>query len=119
MLLTRNELEDLIAMLRSLQGNADLSELETNELMSFLEPLPDKVPMDPALKFKECKNTKQSTPNPGSSKEDNSPLAAMIAKRQVLSNRYECYWYYYLRNFKVSRRFWIFLSTYTKKSLMT
>ena len=83
-LLTRSEMEDLISMLRSLQGHADLSELETNELMALLEPLPDKVPMDPALKSKENK-IKQSTPIAG--KDDNSPLATMIAKRQVLSNR--------------------------------
>ena len=84
MLLTRSEMEDLISMLRSLQGHTDLSELETNELMALLEPLPDKVPMDPALKSKENK-IKQSTPIAG--KDDNSPLATMIAKRQVLSNR--------------------------------
>lgn len=83
-LLTRSEMEDLISMLRSLQGHTDLSELETNELMALLEPLPDKVPMDPALKSKENK-IKQSTPIAG--KDDNSPLATMIAKRQVLSNR--------------------------------
>ena len=84
-LLTHNEMEDLIGMLRSLQGHADLSELETNELMSLLEPLPDKVPMNPAMKAKDPK-PRQSTPNSGN-KDDNSPMASVIAKKQVLSSR--------------------------------
>ena len=86
-LLTHNEMEDLIGMLRSLQGNADLSEMETNELMSLLEPLPDKVPTNPAMKAKDSK-PRQSTPNStGSKTDDNSPMASVIAKKQVLSSR--------------------------------
>ena len=87
-LLTLDELNDIIALLRSVQSHSDLSEIETSELSTLLDPLPQKPPKSMMNKVKDLTSPKNlhSTPNDGKDA-DNSTLAAMMAKRQVLSNR--------------------------------
>ncbi len=84
-LVTMEELGDLIAMLRSVQGNADLCEADATELSTLLDPLPSKLPKSTQSN---ALNNFHSTPN--SMKDaatENSTLANMIAKRQVLSSK--------------------------------
>ena len=83
-LLTMTELEDMISMLRSVQGHHDVSELEGNELLALLDPLPEKMPKPRT----EDLNVRKPTVSSTSSKDvENSTIASMIAKRQVLSNK--------------------------------
>jgi hypothetical protein len=86
-LLTRDELENLITVLRALQGHQDLSEVDASELATLLDPLPDKLPINvnlsQAVKHKQSTQTHNSK-GPG---DETSAIASMIAKRQLLSNR--------------------------------
>ena len=86
-LLTLEELGDLIALLRSVQGHTDLSEFDASELSTLLDPVPQKLPKSMQAKQKDAlAKTMHSTPNNGKDGET-SAIGAMIAKRQVLSNR--------------------------------
>lgn len=86
-LVTVDELADLIHMLRSVQGHAELSEVDASELITLLDPLPPKMPAFMVNKGKDQKNI-HSTPNEAKDGNgENSAIAAMIAKRQVLSNK--------------------------------
>ena len=87
-LLTLEELGEMISLLRSVQGHADLSEVDASELSTLLDPMPQKLPKSLQAKQKEAQaKTMHSTPNNGKENSDNSAIGAMIAKRQVLSNR--------------------------------
>ena len=89
-LLTSEEMEQLIEFLRSLQGHSDFSEVDAVELTTLLDPLPDKLPAN-ANKHLTATN-KQSTTiqRAASSSEDSgasSALSSMMAKKQMLSNK--------------------------------
>ena len=83
-LMTMGDLEDMINMLRAVQGHTDLSELEGNELSALLDPLPEKMP-----KRRNVDDLPPRKPIASSSSKDaeSSAIASMIAKRQVLSNK--------------------------------
>lgn len=83
-LLTMEELTELIQMLRSVQVHTDLSEVDASELTTLLDPLPSTPHKSMKKQAKDSKNV-HSTPN--NVKDEGSALAAMIAKRQVLSNK--------------------------------
>ena len=86
-LLTFEEMSDLISMLRMVQSNGELSENESSELATLLDPVPQKPPKTALSRVnRDSSKTLHSTPNDGKDPE-NSALAAMIAKRQVLSSR--------------------------------
>ncbi len=94
-LLTREELDQLISFLRSLQGHADLSAVDLVELASLLEPLPDKLPAQHANSNRSS-NFKHSTPLAGNNSKScsdesgaaaTSAISTMMAKKHMLSSK--------------------------------
>lgn len=93
LLMTMTELEEVIQMLRSVQHHVDISEIEGNELNAILDPLPENLPKprrlpssaESELPFRKLNSSASSSKDGGGG--ENSALAAMIAKRQVLSNK--------------------------------
>ena len=90
LLMTMTELEEVIQMLRSVQHHVDISEIEGNELNAILDPLPENLPKPRrSAAESELQSFRKLNSSASSSKDtgENSALAAMIAKRQVLSNK--------------------------------
>ena len=88
LLMTMTELEEVIQMLRSVQHHVDISEMEGNELNAILDPLPENLPKPrPSLQLSSAESSSFRKLNSSSKDGENSALASMISKRQVLSNK--------------------------------